>query len=71
MVREGKPSPSTSALSKLVLSVQSEFFAALRRTKLLIGDVSDANYSRCGRTDKGVSAIGQVISCTLSPATMP
>lgn len=28
----------------------------------LIEDRSSSNYSRCGRTDKGVSAFGQVIA---------
>ncbi|BBN00496.1 tRNA pseudouridine38/39 synthase [Marchantia polymorpha subsp. ruderalis] len=53
------------------VTVESEFFAALRRTKLLIGDVSDANYSRCGRTDKGVSAIGQLVSLRLRTSCKP
>ncbi|KAG6553888.1 hypothetical protein Mapa_004805 [Marchantia paleacea] len=48
-----------------LLTVESELFAALRRTKLLIGDLTDANYSRCGRTDKGVSAVGQLVSLRL------
>ncbi|KAL3685438.1 hypothetical protein R1sor_003460 [Riccia sorocarpa] len=47
------------------VTVESELFAALRRTRLLIGDLTEANYSRCGRTDKGVSAIGQVVALRL------
>lgn len=40
--------------------VQSEIFKALKRTKLLVGDKEGVRYSRCGRTDKGVSSVGQV-----------
>lgn len=40
--------------------VQSEIFKAIEKTRLLIGDKKDSHYSRCGRTDKGVSAVGQV-----------
>lgn len=39
-------------------------FDCLKKTKL-IEEVSTANYSRCGRTDKGVSALGQVIALDL------
>ncbi|CAM6126833.1 unnamed protein product [Calypogeia fissa] len=46
-------------------TVEAELFAALEHTKLLIGERADAKYSRCGRTDKGVSAIGQVIALEL------
>ncbi|XP_023645528.1 tRNA pseudouridine(38/39) synthase isoform X3 [Capsella rubella] len=44
---------------------QSEVFKALERTRLLIGDKKDSCYSRCGRTDKGVSSTGQVIALFL------
>ena len=48
--------------------MQSELFRAFERTRLLIGDKKEVHYSRCGRTDRGVSAVGQVsakiaISC--------
>ncbi|XP_072974579.1 uncharacterized protein [Typha angustifolia] len=43
-------------------TIESEIFKALERTKLLIGSKEDSHYSRCGRTDKGVSSTGQVIS---------
>ncbi|XP_020575454.1 tRNA pseudouridine(38/39) synthase isoform X2 [Phalaenopsis equestris] len=46
-------------------TVESEIFKALERTKLLIGTRPNSHYSRCGRTDKGVSATGQVISLYL------
>ncbi|KAJ6730673.1 PSEUDOURIDYLATE SYNTHASE [Salix viminalis] len=40
-------------------SIESEIFKALETTRLLIGDKKEIQYSRCGRTDKGVSAFGQ------------
>lgn len=46
-------------------TIESELFAALEKTKLLTGGRLDAKYSRCGRTDKGVSANGQVIALYL------
>ncbi|URD85826.1 tRNA pseudouridine synthase [Musa troglodytarum] len=46
-------------------TIESEIFKALERTKLLIGTKEDSRYSRCGRTDKGVSSTGQVISLYL------
>ncbi|KAJ7524000.1 hypothetical protein O6H91_18G072300 [Diphasiastrum complanatum] len=46
-------------------TVEAELFTALEKTKLLLGERSEANYSRCGRTDKGVSATGQVIALYL------
>ncbi len=41
---------------------QAELFKALRRTRLVSEDaaISSMKYSRCGRTDKGVSGLGQV-----------
>ena len=42
-------------------TIESELFAALLQTKL-VGDRSGANYHRCGRTDRGVSGTGQVVS---------
>ncbi|GJN31638.1 hypothetical protein PR202_gb20058 [Eleusine coracana subsp. coracana] len=41
-------------------TVESEIFKALERAKLLVGSRKESCYSRCGRTDKGVSATGQV-----------
>ncbi|KAL6878394.1 hypothetical protein ACP4OV_012564 [Aristida adscensionis] len=46
-------------------TVESEIFKALDRAKLLVGSRKESCYSRCGRTDKGVSATGQVISLYL------
>ncbi|XP_033642150.1 tRNA pseudouridine(38/39) synthase-like [Asterias rubens] len=45
-------------------TVEAEIFQALTKTRL-IKNRETANYSRCGRTDKGVSAFGQVISIDL------
>lgn len=41
-------------------NMQSEIFKAIEKTRLLVGDKKESHYSRCGRTDKGVSAVGQV-----------
>ncbi|KAA8537977.1 hypothetical protein F0562_027442 [Nyssa sinensis] len=46
-------------------TVESEIFKALEKTRLIFGDKKDLKYSRCGRTDKGVSSIGQVIALFL------
>ncbi|XP_040365109.1 tRNA pseudouridine(38/39) synthase isoform X2 [Rosa chinensis] len=46
-------------------TIESEIFKALEKTRLLIGDKKESHYSRCGRTDKGVSAVGQVIALYL------
>lgn len=43
-----------------LVSLQLELFKALEKTRLLVGDRKKSQYSRCGRTDKGVSAFGQV-----------
>ena len=42
-------------------TIESELFAALLQTKL-VEDRGSAAYHRCGRTDKGVSGTGQVVS---------
>lgn len=43
-------------------AAQGQLFAALRKTRLIPEGIGweGLNYSRCGRTDKGVSALGQV-----------
>ncbi|XP_026666419.1 tRNA pseudouridine(38/39) synthase isoform X2 [Phoenix dactylifera] len=51
--------------AQMTPTVESEIFKALERTKLLVGKKEDSHYSRCGRTDKGVSSTGQVISLYL------
>ncbi|XP_041480426.1 tRNA pseudouridine(38/39) synthase-like isoform X2 [Lytechinus variegatus] len=45
-------------------TVEHHLFEALTKTKL-IESRQTSNYSRCGRTDKGVSAFGQVIAIDL------
>lgn len=40
-------------------TVEDRIFFALQKLKL-VADRKSCNYSRCGRTDKGVSALGQV-----------
>ncbi|XVE60864.1 hypothetical protein DITRI_Ditri05aG0161000 [Diplodiscus trichospermus] len=42
-------------------TVESEIFKALEKTRLLVGDKKESQYSRCGRTDKGVSSVGQAM----------
>ncbi|KAM6559611.1 hypothetical protein CsatA_028850 [Cannabis sativa] len=54
-----------SSEAQLEPSVESELFLALERTMLLVGDRKESQYSRCGRTDKGVSSIGQVVALFL------
>ncbi|KAK6940081.1 Pseudouridine synthase I, TruA, alpha/beta domain [Dillenia turbinata] len=46
-------------------TVESEIFGALEKTRLLVGDKKEIKYSRCGRTDRGVSSVGQVIALFL------
>jgi len=45
-------------------TIESELFAALLKSKL-IESRETSNYHRCGRTDRGVSSYGQVISIDL------
>ncbi|CAK9313472.1 unnamed protein product [Citrullus colocynthis] len=46
-------------------TVESEIFRALEKARLLVGGRKESCYSRCGRTDRGVSSVGQVISLYL------
>ncbi|KAL5195359.1 tRNA pseudouridine(38/39) synthase [Glycine soja] len=46
-------------------TVESDLFKAFEKTRLLVGDKKESQYSRCGRTDKGVSSVGQVIALFL------
>lgn len=46
-------------------TVESEIFRALDKARLLVGGRKESCYSRCGRTDKGVSSVGQVIALYL------
>ncbi|KAG7599187.1 Pseudouridine synthase I TruA alpha/beta domain [Arabidopsis suecica] len=61
----GKRFYGFSAEAQMEPSIESEVFKALERTRLLVGDKKDSCYSRCGRTDKGVSSTGQVIALFL------
>ncbi|NXN10695.1 PUS3 synthase, partial [Indicator maculatus] len=45
-------------------TVEEKLFEALKKTRL-VDSRQTSNYHRCGRTDKGVSAFGQVISLDL------
>lgn len=40
-------------------TIEEKLFEALKKTRL-VDDRQTSNYHRCGRTDKGVSAFGQV-----------
>lgn len=53
-------------------TIEGVLFPALRRVKLIPEDVeiSSLGYSRCGRTDKGVSALGQVLCLKLRSAAL-
>jgi len=42
-------------------TIEGHLFQALKKT-CLVSDIKSANYAKSGRTDKGVSAFGQVIS---------
>jgi tRNA pseudouridine38/39 synthase len=45
-------------------TIEEHLFSALNKLRL-IKDRGSCQYSRCGRTDKGVSALGQVIAVTV------
>jgi len=45
-------------------TVEDALFSALLKTKLIV-DRESSHYTRCGRTDKGVSSVGQVIALHL------
>eukprot|EP01083_Nonionella_stella_P004159 11969_1 len=45
-------------------TIEETLFASLRHT-CLISDINHCNYTRCGRTDKGVSSLGNVIALTV------
>lgn len=46
-------------------TIEKILLLALSHTKLLVSEVEDARYSKCGRTDKGVSAFSQVFCLSL------
>ncbi|PVU95082.1 hypothetical protein BB561_002067 [Smittium simulii] len=51
----------TDEIEKFYPTVEGEIFKALIKGKLITSEET-CGYSRCGRTDRGVSAFGQVIS---------
>ncbi|NWJ06089.1 PUS3 synthase, partial [Crypturellus undulatus] len=51
-------------------TVEAKLFEALVKTRL-VAERRTANYQRCGRTDKGVSAFGQVISLDVRSSLSP
>lgn len=55
-------------ISSGIVTVEDLLFKALMKTKL-IESPRTCNYSRCGRTDTGVSAMGQVIGLTIRSQT--
>lgn len=61
--------PSTTlpppALTCNFNTVEEYLFTAFKQAKLIRNHPSLCNYSRCGRTDAGVSAINQVIAMTI------
>ncbi|XP_028763936.1 tRNA pseudouridine(38/39) synthase [Neltuma alba] len=57
----GKRFYGFSSEAQMDPTVESEIFKAIEKTRLLVGDKKESQYSRCGRTDKGVSSVGQVI----------
>ncbi|KAG0204178.1 tRNA pseudouridine synthase 3 [Mortierella sp. GBA30] len=50
-----------------IKTVESELFNAMLAARI-IDDPLNCNYSRCGRTDRGVSGLGQVIALTVRSA---
>ncbi|KAG0326135.1 tRNA pseudouridine synthase 3 [Podila humilis] len=50
-----------------IKTVESELFNAFMAARI-IDDPLTCNYSRCGRTDRGVSGLGQVIALTVRSA---
>lgn len=59
-------------LHVVLCALQGKLFPALRKVKLIPEDVeiSALDYSRCGRTDKGVSALGQVLLGALADTVL-
>lgn len=51
-------------------TVEYHLFEALKKTKLIQSEGA-CNYSRCGRTDKGVSALCQVVGLEIRSALKP
>lgn len=62
--KDEESSRSTPISTNQVVTVEDVLFAALQKCRL-IKSPRTCNYSRCGRTDAGVSATGQVIALTI------
>lgn len=55
-----------------LITVEGEILKAMQQSKLIpSGDPNDCDFSRCGRTDKGVSAFRQVISLRVRSLLTP
>ncbi len=65
--QEGRSNNSKLPVDQQTETVEKQLFDKLLQLKL-IKDRPSCNYSRCGRTDKGVSALGQVISLNIRSA---
>ncbi|KAJ1955853.1 pseudouridine synthase deg1 [Dispira parvispora] len=50
-----------------IRTVEGELFTALKKCRL-IPDAGQCRYSRCGRTDRGVSGVGQVVALDVRSA---
>ncbi|KAG0315288.1 tRNA pseudouridine synthase 3 [Dissophora globulifera] len=50
-----------------IKTIESELFNALLAARI-IDDPQTCNYTRCGRTDRGVSGLGQVVALTVRSA---
>lgn len=63
---DGKGPEAPSNQPDAIPTIEGELFKALDNTRLLPpGGRAASNFSRCGRTDAGVSALGQVIAIKL------
>ena len=60
----GKNYAGLEAQKHLSNTVEEELFRALKQMRL-IQDEKSCNYRKCGRTDKGVSALGNAVSLTM------
>ncbi|XVF25430.1 hypothetical protein REPUB_Repub13aG0211800 [Reevesia pubescens] len=55
----GEKTRKNKAIERIPVFMQSEIFKPLEKTRLLVGDKKESQYSRYGRTDKRVSSVGQ------------
>ncbi|WWD16979.1 tRNA pseudouridine(38-40) synthase [Kwoniella shandongensis] len=65
--------PPLSPDAPIVQTVESELLVALEKTRLIEGGKGweGCGYSRCGRTDRGVSGEGQVVNLWVRSARRP